>query len=195
MMSVPCGRVDATRSLNEIARELPAERVCFVLIPVTNEPKHGGLDVSCTIKAAISQNAPLEDGEPNLDLIQPRCMQRRVHEIEATAVSSVESAPPVVLALLVNVEVVPDDNDALSRIMARDGLQKAYERIRVASHDHLSEHLPGAHIERPEQRTCAMTNVLEFVAHHSVRCRMRRMFARKHLHWLLVDAENHNVLR
>jgi len=193
-MSVPRARVDATRGLNEIARELPAKRVCFVAIPVADEPKDGGLDFSGTVEAAVPQNAPLKDGEPDLDLVDPRRMQRRVHELEAPSVPSVESAPPVVLPLLVNVEIVPDHDDALSGVVARNGLQKPGERVGVTSLDHLSEHLPRAHIKGPEQRTRTMTNVLELVAHGSVGAGVRRVRARQHLHRLFVDAQDDSVL-
>ena len=193
-MSVPRARVDATRGLNEISRELPAKRVCFVAIPVADEPEDGGLDISGTVEAAMPQNAALKDGEPDLDLVDPRRMQRRVHELEAPSVPSVESAPPVVLTLLVNVEIVPDHDDALSGVVARHGLQKPCERVGVTSFDHLSEDLTRAHIEGPEQRTRAMTNVLELVAHGSIRGGVRRVRARQHLHRLLVDAQDDGVL-
>lgn len=168
--------------------------MCFVSIPVADEPKDGGLDISSTVEAAVSQYAPLEDGEPDLDLVDPRRMQRRVHELEAAIVPSIESAPPVVLALLVDVEVVPDHDDALSGVVTRDGVDKTRERVGVTSHDDLSEHLPRTHIEGPEQRTRAMTNVLELVAHGGIRRGVRRVRARQHLHRLFVDAQEDGVL-
>jgi hypothetical protein len=63
------------------------------------------------LEAAVAQDAPLQDAEPDLDLVDPGSMQRRVDEVEAAAVLLVESCPAGVAAVGMQVEVVPDDVD------------------------------------------------------------------------------------
>lgn len=169
--------------------------MCFVPIPVADEPEHGGYDASSAIEAAVPQDSSLEDGKPYLDLVEPRRVQRRVHELEAVVVPFVEQAPSVFRAFLVNVEVVPDDDDPLSCVMVRHSIHEVQERVCVATLDDVTEYLPGADIERPDQCTCAVALVLEFVAHGGIGCAMRRILSRQDLHGLFIDAEDHGVFR
>lgn len=57
-------------------------------------------------------DASLENGEPELDLVDPRSMRGRVHELEPAAVPLVESGPAPVAPVVVDVEVVPDHDHA-----------------------------------------------------------------------------------
>jgi hypothetical protein len=167
----------------------------LVSIPVANEANDRGFERLRVVEAAVAQDPALQDGEPDLDLIEPRGVQRRVNEAEAAAVPSVELAPPAVPPIVVDVEVVPDDDHAPLGGAACKGLHEPQERTRVAMRDDLAEHLPRAHVERAEQGARAMANVLEFIAQAAVRCDVRRVHPREHLHGLLVDAKHVDVFR
>jgi hypothetical protein len=184
-----------TRGLNEVAGELPAERMGLISIPVADETNDRGFERLRVVEAAVAQDPALQDGEPDFDLVEPRGMQRRVNEAEAAAVPSVELAPPAVPPVVVDVEVVPDDDHAPLGGAACKNFHEPQERGCIAMKDHLAEHLARAHVERAEQGARAMTNVLEFIAQAAVRRDVRRVHPREHLHGLLIDAKHVDVFR
>ncbi len=79
-------------------------------------------------------------------------MLGRVDEAEAMAVTGVEALPPPVIAVVVGVEVVPDDVDALSRIATRDLVHERDERVGTAVRNDLSVTFSRADIEGGQQR-------------------------------------------
>ena len=82
-----------------------------MLIPVGDEPHHLGRKVLDRVEAGVAEHPSLDSGEEQLDLIDPRGVQRRVVEVEPAAVLLVELRPALRRPLVVNVEVVPDDVD------------------------------------------------------------------------------------
>ena len=80
-------------------------------VPVPDESLHGLLGAAQGVERAVANDPALEDREPELDLIHPGGMLRRVDELEAVPMTAIELRPPMVLAFMVDVEVVPDDDD------------------------------------------------------------------------------------
>lgn len=167
----------------------------FVAIPVRDEPQDGLLELARVVEAAETQHAALEDGEPDLDLVEPGGVQGREDELEATVVPRVESAPPLLRAVFVNVEVVPDDDDSPSGVTTRDPRHEAQHRGRVATLYHFAEHLAISHVESSEQRARTMTDVLELPPQAAISGASRGISAGQRLHGFLVDAQEDRVLR
>ncbi len=72
------------------------------------------------LEAAVAQNTALKNAEPDLDLIDPGGMQRRVDEAKAMSVLLVEPRPAGVASVVVQVEVVPDDVDTAAFVALRE---------------------------------------------------------------------------
>jgi hypothetical protein len=66
--------------LNEVAGELPAERMRLVPVPVIDEASDSGFERQRVLEAAVAEDSAVKDGEPNLDLVEPGGVQRRVDE-------------------------------------------------------------------------------------------------------------------
>jgi len=58
------------------------------------------------LERPVLQDALVQNSKPDLDLVQPRSMDRRVHELEASTVSGVELLPSLAV---MDVEIVPND--------------------------------------------------------------------------------------
>src|SRR6187402_3114485 len=96
------------RRVHESPGERPTERTCLRAVPVPDEPDDVLRESRHTVEAAVAQDATLKDAKPDLDLVDPGRMQRRVDEAESTTVFSIEPRPPPVASVVVHVEIVPD---------------------------------------------------------------------------------------
>ena len=114
--------------------------------------------LSTVRERAVFQHGTSEEAEPYLDLIDPRCVQRRMHEVEAATVPRSEGRPPWPV---MDVEVVPNDVHAPGRIQQGEFLHEAHEPLRRAP-PNSTHHRPGADVEGGEQRARAVTDVLVF---------------------------------
>jgi hypothetical protein len=85
--------------------------MCLVTVPLGHEAEHGVPQVLGAGEVSVLQDSALQQGEPDLDLVDPRRVNRRVDEVKAVAVAFVEPGPPLVLAVVVDIEVIPDDID------------------------------------------------------------------------------------
>lgn len=166
----------------------------FVPVPVIDEAIDGGFELLRVLEAAVAQNPAMKDGEPDLNLVEPGGVQWCVNEREALAVPGVELAPPAILPVVVNVEVVPDHDDALLWVALREGLHEPHECASVAMRDDLAEHLSCAHIECTEKGARAMTNVLELMADAPIGGHMRRESPGERLHGLFVEAKQDDAV-
>lgn len=186
-----CG---ASVSLRESTVERPVERACFESVPMRDER----LDDSCELrtrgKTRVSEHSALEDREPELDLIDPRGVNRRVEKFKPTAVALVEPHPSLVAAVVMDVEIVPDNDDASTGMATRDRIEKAHDGGRIAVVNDATEYTAGANIERSEKRAGAMSCVLELAANHAAVANMDWMTKRQSLHGFLVDAEHDRVI-
>src|SRR5579864_1855477 len=95
--------------VHESPSEGPAERARLGTIPMSDEAQDVLRERGHALEAAVAQKTSLKDAEPDLDLIDPGGMQRRVDEAKAISVLPVESRPAGVASVVVQVEVVPDD--------------------------------------------------------------------------------------
>ena len=184
----PQGRVD------ESAGEGPAERASLGAIPMPNEADHVAGQCRDAFEAAVAQDAALQDAEPDLDLIDPGSVQRRVHETKTIAVLLVEPRPASVGPVVVHVEVVPDDVDAAAFVALRQVVHEGQERTRVTVRNDATEHLARADVEGCQQRACPAAAVLELVADDTASPHVDRMTTRQRLHRFLVDAYDDSVL-
>src|ERR1700674_1044990 len=108
-------RSELLLSLRKVAGERPAKRSSGE-VPEADEAKDRAAQLANAIEAAVLEHAALEDREPDLDLVDPGRVNRRVHEMKAAAVPAVEARPAAVAAVVVDVEIVPDDVDLLARV-------------------------------------------------------------------------------
>lgn len=107
------------------AGEGPPKRVGVDAIPSPDEAEDGALEVGVSGERAVAQHAALQNREPDFDLVDPRSVKRREHEVEAPAVPKIESRPALRLPLLVDVEVVPDNVDLRVGVSGSDILKEA----------------------------------------------------------------------
>src|SRR5690606_21189141 len=174
--------------------EGPAEGVRLVHIPVLHEAHHASLDGLDVREAVVPQDPALQDGEPELHLVHPRGVLWCVDEREAAAMARVELGPTLLLPVVVDVEVVPDDDD-LARDARADGLQDLHQIPPRSLRPALSIDLAGAHVERCEERARAVAAVVELLPARAAG--LRRLEPRPTLmceEALLVDAEDGRVV-
>jgi hypothetical protein len=79
-----------------------------------DEAQGRGVELLETVEDAVSKHAPLDEAEKQLDLIDPRRVDRRVVEVKPTSVPTVELRPPTVISVVVDVQVVPDDASTIA---------------------------------------------------------------------------------
>lgn len=101
-------------------------------------------------EAAVAQNAALKDTEPDLDLIDPGGMQRRVDEAKARSVRLIEPRPAGVAPVVVQIEIVPDDVDTAVFVVLGERAHEGQQCTRVAVRNDATEDLTGADIEGRE---------------------------------------------
>ncbi len=75
-------RGERRRGVDESSSEGPAKGMCLVSVPVTDETEHVAGDVLEALEVAVAKDAALKNAEPDLDLIDPGSVQRRVDEVE-----------------------------------------------------------------------------------------------------------------
>ncbi len=80
----------------------------LVLVPVVEEADDRPGQIVDMVVDRVLEDAPSENAEEDLDLIDPRRVDRRVVEVEAGSVTLVEFRPPLVSTVMVNVEVIPN---------------------------------------------------------------------------------------
>jgi hypothetical protein len=79
-----CG--EAHGRVHEAAGEGPAKGAGLDAVPVPDEAEHLMREGGHALEAAVAQDAALKNAEPDLDLIDPGGMQRRVDEAKAATV-------------------------------------------------------------------------------------------------------------
>src|SRR5580700_10849422 len=83
-----CG--EARRRVHESPGEGPAEGARLSTVPVSDEAEDVASERWHALEAAVAKDAALQDAEPDLDLVNPGCMQRSVDEAEAMPVLLIE---------------------------------------------------------------------------------------------------------
>src|SRR5580700_181980 len=154
-----CG--EARRGVHESPCEGPAEGARLGTVPVSDETEDIASERGDALEAAVAQDTALKDAEPDLDLIDPRGMQRRVDEAEAMSVLLVEPRPACVASVVVQVEVVPDDVDTSAFVALREPVHEGQKCTRVAVPNDATEDFTRADVEGREQRARPATTVLE----------------------------------
>jgi hypothetical protein len=92
-------RGEASGRVDESTSEGPAEGSGLGAIPMADEAQDIVSERRHALEAAIAQDPSLQDAEPDLDLVDPGGVQRRVDEAEATSVLSVEPCPASVASV------------------------------------------------------------------------------------------------
>src|SRR5690606_29093894 len=116
-------------------------------------------------EAAVPEAPPLQNREEQLDLVDPRGMQRRIHELKLSAVTSVEPTPALTGTVQVNVQVVPDHDDAPGFPVLPGHL--IHQRFQVSGSSPvaaLGRYPAVGDVQRGQQRLRSMANVFVFVA-------------------------------
>jgi hypothetical protein len=83
-------RGDGSASVDESPGESPAEGARLATVPVPDETEDVVSEGRHALEAAVAQDASLQDAEPDLNLVDPRRMQRGVDKVEAVTVLLVE---------------------------------------------------------------------------------------------------------
>jgi hypothetical protein len=138
-------QVGTTAMLLEPAAESPAERVRLVCVPVADEPAQRTRESLEVGEVAVRQHAPMQDPEPDLDLVHPRRVERRVDEVEPSSMLLAQALPRLAA---VDVEVVPD-HVHLTGHAGGDRLHELEKLLGGPPLAHLDEDLAG------RRRTCA----------------------------------------
>ena len=110
-------------SLREVAGERPAERASGE-IPEADEAEDRHAKCRYPGEASVLENPTMEDGKPDLDLVDPRGVNRGVDEMKAPSMPAIETGPAAIVTLAVDIEIVPDDVDLLAGIAFGNGLEK-----------------------------------------------------------------------
>jgi len=187
-----CGK--ASGRVHESPSKGPAKGARLDTIPMADEAEDFLSERCHALEAAVAQDTALKDAEPDLDLIDPGGMQRRVDKAEAMSMLLVEPRPASVASVVVQVEVVPYDVDTAAVVALRERVHEGQQCMRIAVPNDATEHLPGADVEGREQRARPATTVLEFVANDASVTHVDGVTARQRLHRLLVDAHDDSVL-
>ena len=143
-------------------------------------------------KVGIAQDAATDDGEPQLYLVQPGAVSRRVVEDESVTVVTVPIVDEVSpRGIGMGVQIVEHNMDPGLAIGRRHRVDKR-EKIRSGARFGTSrQHFPGSGVEAGKQAAGAVALVLEVHAPRPPRLRDLQLTAsRKRLHArLLVDAQ------
>src|SRR5690606_29262629 len=155
-------------------------------IPAVDERVDGGDQRSTTAKRAIPDDAPLQDTEPELDLVNPRSMLGRVQKMEAATMPLVEILPALAC---VDIEVVPNHVHGPRGIALCELLEEGNEVVGGAALA-TAEDLAGLHIESADQRDRPIARVLELATPWPATTRLaQRMVVLQSLHpGFFVDA-------
>lgn len=161
-------------------------------VPVHKEPQDRALELFDLVVHLMAQEAFVQDAEEQLDLVDPGSVDGCVVEMEAIAVSLVEACPALILAVVVDVEIVPDDMYRAFWIALRDFFHERYQVLACASTANLPEDFAGLGLEAREQIAGTITDV--FDVHTLVLSgpgRLYRMFASQRLHaGLFIDTQD-----
>jgi hypothetical protein len=107
-------------SLQGIAGEGPVKRLPLAAVPDSDEFQHPPFEVAHVAEVTMAKHTTGEQRKPQLDLIAPTGVNRRVVKMETATVALVEFRD--VLAV-VGVEVIPHDVHSLSGIVTGQSLQ------------------------------------------------------------------------
>ena len=129
-------------------------------IPVLDKAENGTIELVRGMERAVLEQAPLENAEPKLYLVDPGSMQRSMNEVKAPAMARVELFPPLAF---VDVQVIPYDVDVPRRIAFGDRLHEVDYPVTCAPPT-LPEDLTRLGIEGCNESARAVTGVLEFIA-------------------------------
>lgn len=94
-----------------------------------------------------SKDSFLHNAEEDLDLVHPRGMKRSVVETEPITVTPIESSPSIVFAVVVDIEIIPNNMNSLSRIAASNQFHE-FEKVRgLASSSYAGDDVARMHIQ------------------------------------------------
>jgi hypothetical protein len=161
-------------------------------VDVAHHPFTGSRHVG---EVRMLEHAFLQDGKPNLDLIEPGRVNRRVDEMEPISVAFVEFRPALVGAVVVRVEVVPDDVDVAGRLVRGKLLQEGHSLVRGTMVDDFADDLAGGHLESGDQAARATSDVFVFLADYAILGDEHRVLASEHLDRLFVHTVHVRVRR
>lgn len=180
----------------ETAPERPAKRFGSPVV-VADEALDGLSKHTGAGEVAVLEQLPLQDGEPQLDLVDPGGVLWCVDEREPSAVPAVEARPPLVFSVVVSVEVVPDHDDAFVGVPIRHCLHERDQVLGCPLVVHPCEDLAAADVQGGDQGLGSMTDVLKLsTLLFSETRKMRREPSLKCLDArLLVDAQYDGIVR
>src|SRR5580658_302482 len=183
-------RIASSGSAFEPASEGPPKGMGFVLVPVANKALDDADEFGGRWEGAVFEDAASQKAEPDLHLVHPRRVQRRVEEAESSSVALVEGVPR---GTPMNIEIVPDDGEVAGRVPSRDAPHKAHQVVGLALNGALADDLPGMGIEGGKKRPCAVTTIFELAAPRLAACgRLERVLVLESLHpRLFIDAKHH----
>ena len=145
--------------LGESAPESPAKGMGLVRVPLPDKTEETSLEVERTVEVTMSQHPSLKDAEPDFNLVDPRRVDRRVHEVKSMAVAPVEVGPYVAA---VDVQIVPDDIHLALGIATGEVLHERHDVLGGSPGSHVSEDLTSADSKCADECARPSTSILEF---------------------------------
>jgi len=161
----------------------PLKWLGAVLVVIVDKLQYSLFKLLSTLKRAALQNASPQDRKPNLDLIQPRSVNRQevkdnalvwfhqnsfsflfrhLFPIQSTKISNVFSD----FLRRMRFEIIENDVNLFTRIFLtiQQVFQKTQKLFRSLPLEAFSKDFSGVRIQRREQRLSSMTNVIKFPA-------------------------------
>ena len=136
----------------------PTERMTFPTIPAldksldTIHQRLGGR------KATTAKDVSLQDRKENLDLIDPGRMDRRVVKHEDAVLCGIELRLTLVFAVIVDIEVIPDDMDLLrALIRVSHCVHEGYEIVRCVRRVTSADYVSRCNVQRRQHRYRTVT--------------------------------------
>ena len=108
--------------------EGPVEGMGLFSVPVVDVAKRAFDDLGDVGEASVPKYSSLQDGEPELHLVHPGRVLRRVDECEPVPMPFVEGGPSSGLDIVVDVQVIPEHDDG-SRIARHHLLHELNEVV------------------------------------------------------------------
>jgi len=172
--------------------ERPPERVLGLSVPVCHEGRNRRTELLKAPEVSVAQASPLQDPEPEFDLVNPRGVNECVVKAKTILMTRIEPLPAL---SLVNTQIVPhhmdDPGNPLGHLF--------HERFQIVPGPRVpasSQHVSVMNQERRDQRLSAVADVLEFPSARFPRAGGAiRMFALRGLHPRLLVHADHRLAR
>lgn len=165
------------------------------LVPLVDEAVCRLFDSGYCRETSVLQRYPFQDREPDLDLVAPRRMGRRMEEHEPTCVALVELRPAGLLAVVMDIEIIQDHND-IPGVAVSDFLHELDQICRCSSRAALTEHATGLDLEAADENATSVAAIVKVHPDIAARaCWAEPGFTTVREEPLFMDTKNRYIVR